>query len=323
MNQIPIGPILLLLAGFGTLFVLLTYVFMNRSRRPKNASPETQTESGVMSTVTSRPGTGDLPDLDSLLGIDTNAVPARKSTFSVRLQDGGTVEAAEVLVIMRDITTGDLIVEMNGKAYRDLKRIASDDPELQRRYTNTLRDLSSKSALVAKDIAFGEAPASSVSQEEPATSSDAPPDFESGDAPMPDLHSLTGMSPAAATYNPPAHTSNPLPPGSLPGDLPSFKLPDASPIEAKRGLLGGVRGPKKQEFQPVPEINIAAAIEAYLQHKIVNTPEWKGRNIHVHPANDGVRIQVDTMYYEAVGEVEDPIVREFLAATIQEWQERH
>jgi hypothetical protein len=76
-------------------------------------------------------------------------------------------------------------------------------------------------------------------------------------------------------------------------------------------------------MRSIPELDIAGAIETYLQHKLAQTPEYAGRKIHVHSApGGGVRIQVDESFYDAVGDVTDAGVREFLSATIQEWQDR-
>jgi hypothetical protein len=99
--------------------------------------------------------------------------------------------------------------------------------------------------------------------------------------------------------------------GEMPGDLPSFKLDDHRPP------------PKGGKSQPIPELNIAGAIEAYLQHKLKFMDEFANRVIHVHSApGGGVRIQVDNSFYDAVGDVADEKVRAFLSATIQEWQNR-
>jgi hypothetical protein len=104
--------------------------------------------------------------------------------------------------------------------------------------------------------------------------------------------------------------------GKLPGDLPSFKLDDNPMPKLKRG--------QRNDLPPVPEINIAGAIEAYLQHKISLTPDYAGRSIHIYPASGGgVSIEVDGKYFEAVSDVSDPVVREFLSDTISEWQDRH
>jgi hypothetical protein len=101
----------------------------------------------------------------------------------------------------------------------------------------------------------------------------------------------------------------------LPGDLPKFKMPDTPPQPPKRG--------RKPVAEPIPEINIAGAIEAFLQHKLAFTPEYSTRSIHVRPASHGgVHIEVDNKLYDSVGDVEDAAVREFLTATIAEWQSR-
>jgi len=102
----------------------------------------------------------------------------------------------------------------------------------------------------------------------------------------------------------------------MPGDLPSFKLDDNPYERPKRG--------QKKEVKPVPELNIAGAIEAYLQYKISHTPDFQGRNIHIYPSPDGgVSIEAEGRYYDAVGDIEDTEVREFIANAIQEWQDRH
>ena len=102
----------------------------------------------------------------------------------------------------------------------------------------------------------------------------------------------------------------------MPGDLPSFKLDDNPYERPKRG--------QKKEVKPVPELNIAGAIEAYLQYKLHNTPEYAGHSIHIYPSPDGgVSIEVDGRYYDAVGDIPDTEVREFIAGAIQEWQDRH
>ena len=69
-------------------------------------------------------------------------------------------------------------------------------------------------------------------------------------------------------------------------------------------------------------LDLATAIETYLQHKLKHTPEYAEREIHVRSApGGGVLIQVDAQFYEAVSDVEDDPIRQFLMATIQEWQE--
>lgn len=109
---------------------------------------------------------------------------------------------------------------------------------------------------------------------------------------------------------PPVSGSEPVP-----GDLPKFKMPEGPPVKPKRG--------QRPVAEPIPEINIAGAIEAFLQHKLMSMPEYQTRNIHVRPApNGGVKIEVGDKFYDSVSDVEDADVRQLLTATIEEWQAR-
>ncbi len=125
-------------------------------------------------------------------------------------------------------------------------------------------------------------------------------------------------TPKAATAEVPAEASDAMPTFAadepIPGDLPKFKLPD-KPVKPKRG--------QRPVAEPIPEINIAAAIESFLQHKLTHSSEYAERSIHVRPAlHGGVTIEVDGTFYETVGEVADEEVRDYLTATIAEWQAR-
>jgi hypothetical protein len=105
-----------------------------------------------------------------------------------------------------------------------------------------------------------------------------------------------------------------MPGAPAPGDLPKFKMPDIMEKPSR-----GRKGPA----EPIPEINIAGAIEEYLQYRLTTTPQFAGRYIHVRPAaTEGLHIEVDDKSYETVGEVEDAAVRTFLQETIEEWQSR-
>jgi hypothetical protein len=125
-----------------------------------------------------------------------------------------------------------------------------------------------------------------------------------------------GPPPQAAPQSsvaPPSPTGT----GAMPGDLPRYS-------ELKDEIVSrGAFRPHKTERAAVPELNIPAAIEAYLQYSKSFTPEFAQRSIHVLPAiGGGVRIEVDGTYYDGVNDVADADVRAFLQATIQEWQKR-
>jgi hypothetical protein len=223
----------------------------------------------------------DMPDLDALLRGDPAPSPPRASrggSQTVELSDGGSAEAIELISVMRDITAGGLIVQMNGKTYR----ITGDmsDGEFRQKMMSILKELAQS--------AGSSAPAPSVA-----------------DAPRPSL-----------TNTPTPTLTSPPPPASAAFDLPKFST-ESSPTPMTRREL------KQAANAPVPEINIAGAIEAFLQHKLATTGAFAGRSLHVKPASDGgIRIQVDNTYYETVDEIIEDDVKAFLQTTIAEWQSR-
>jgi hypothetical protein len=131
---------------------------------------------------------------------------------------------------------------------------------------------------------------------------------------LPDLDDLSSL-PQAAPAPAPARSEPARAAIPLPGDLPR---PGAAQIRS-----GGFLRAARIEVEPAQEINIAAAIETYLQHKLWEERAFPGRAIHVHSApGGGVMIQVDDLYYDSVGDVDDAEVRAYLAAAIQEWGDR-
>lgn len=240
----------------------------------------------------------DLPDLDDLLKPAPLTRPTG-GTFRVRLAEGGETEVAEVFTVLRDLSDGGLIVQIGDKAYRH--PVSSADAEFRRRFETALRDLTPS------------APVSAASSESatPTESKAVPP------APPPAVQVPVHPAQAAPPRSPTPDLAMPdLPDIPLPGDLPKFRMPEK--IEPPK------RGRIKPDRTPVPEINIAAAIESFLQHKLSMTGDFAGRSIHVSqsPLHGGVLIEVDGTFFEAVADITDDAVREYIAATIQEWQDR-
>jgi hypothetical protein len=245
----------------------------------------------------------DMPDFAALVTPPVMAAPAvpapRKGTFTVTPADGPATEAVEVLTVLRDVADGRLLVQMGEKILLNPAKDAAFNVRLQK----VLRDLLPAAPLPVKS---NSAPAASVPQPAPVVE---PPIalVEDEPLPMPDdlLAPISTPRPAA-----PANRVN------APGVLPSFKLDDVELEKPRRG--------KKYTPKPVPELNIAGAIETFIQFKRANLGLFPGRSIHIHSAADGgVSIEVDGQYYDSVGEVSDTTVREFLAASIAEWQEQH
>ncbi len=226
---------------------------------------------------------------------------ARKGTVTVIPKDGGSTEAVEVLTLLRDVVDGKLIVQMGEKTYHNV----NSDAEFKERFGKLMREVGQ---MIGKT-----APAVSI----PSKAATPTPPVEPESDPLPSVGDLMQSNePTFLAPKKPSVAQSFTAGGKLPGDLPSFKLEDNPMQKLKRG--------QKVDLPPVPEINIAGAIEAYLQHKISVTPDYAGRSIHIYPApGGGVSIEVDGKYFEAVSDVSDPTVREFLSDTISEWQDRH
>ena len=321
-----LGPIIALCVLGFVLAVVMVFIVRARTGRTAEEKKRRTQPAYVPAAAPARPQVGptnldQLPDLDLLVDDPappptTNVQPAsaaptrtaKTGMFSVNVNDGSSAQAVEVVTILRDVVDGGLIIQMGDKTYRDL----GNDDTFRHSFLKIMRELS---PIVTQS------PQPADKQEVAAQERAEAPDTQTDEvADMPDVRDL--LEESAAT--PPA-TSRPAPPpvigGQMPGDLPNFTLEEEpQTIKTKGGLLGRT----KTEFIPVPELDIAGAIEAYLQHKLQTTTDFAGRSIHVHPAEDGgVAIEVDGTHYEAVGDVTDDAVRNFLSTTIQEWQQRH
>ena len=211
----------------------------------------------------------------------------------MKLNTGDIIQSEEIVSVLRDPRDGHLVVYIDEVGYRSLV----DSPDVKSRFVNIMKELSN---VVTQPDDSDLSETETINIEESIES-------EPAQTPQPD--------PIIKTAPPPPINKE----GAMPGDLPSFKLDDAEAKPVKKGRFGRVQ----MDYQPVPELDIASAIEAYLQHKLQHSPDYQGRNIHVHSSpTGGVLIQVDNQHYEAVSDVEDPEIRAFLSATIQEWQDR-
>jgi hypothetical protein len=334
-TQLP-SVFIFIFCGSGVVLLGVIGYLIAYRRQKANAAPSPS--AGQPATLS------DLPDLDSLLDAPVGGAPivaqsappppvqvppppapkARAGTFSVTLADGARVEAAEVLSVLRDVADGGLIVQIGDKAYRH--PVTGADEAFTRRYANAIRDLtagstpratlpvSSAPAVSPPPAVIPTPPPPNPAVGQPAYADDLPEiDLE---LPEPDLFDLPpptfAPKPVSGT---PRATTEIMPTAPLPGDLPKFRMPER--VEPpKRGRRNA------PDRTPVPEINIAAAIEAYLQHKLVMSP-LAHRSLHVRSApGGGVVIEVDGVFYDSVGEVADSEARAFIAAAIEEWQSR-
>ncbi len=314
LRQMPLGPVITFCASGILMVIALVAIIQARARKARETQ-QAQAPS-YYTAPTADSDMADLPDLDMLtttmptpaapVAVETAPPrPVRKGMYTVKLTDGSSTDAVEVMTILRDVVDGGLMVQMGDKIFRSL---AGDDTQ-KNNFLKIMREV----AVIVK--APGNAPAV-MSQPEPESEPEAlQPDEPEESNSLRDLVDPPQEPAQPATRNP----APLLPSTPLPGDLPKFKL---DPLPAKKP--GGILRRGKLEFEPVPELNIAGAIETYLQHKLQFTPEYAGRSIHVHAApGGGVSIEVDGKFFEAVGDVDDLAVRQFLQATIQEWQQRN
>ena len=208
--------------------------------------------------------------------------------LTIQLSDGTRTQAIEAMSILRDERDGRLIVQMSDTGYRTL------------RHNKTVRKAFAR---LMKELAQSVKQADDLSDTPPA--SDTP-----AQAPTP---------PPAQPANPQASPQRDAADDALPGDLPEYRLSEME-TNYKRNRYGQL---EVKEVQKVEEVNIADAIEAYLQHKISQTPHFQKRGIHVRPALIGVTIEADGQTYDSVDAVDDEDVKTFLKETIAEWQERN
>ncbi len=81
-------------------------------------------------------------------------------------------------------------------------------------------------------------------------------------------------------------------------------------------------GQTPEPIEARPVLSIAEQIEALLQERLVDHPDFSQRAIHVSPSlHGGVKIEVDGKSYEGVGDVEDEAVRNFLIDIVREWEQ--
>jgi hypothetical protein len=258
----------------------------------------------------------DLPDLDLLVTVEkpkpqpaTGPREIRPEPQKLKLNTGRLTNAKELMTVLRDENDGRLVVQIGALGYRTLL----DSAEAKKEFTRLMKELSGV-IMTADD-------------DEPVV-----PDFLTEDAaeddqpPVPTVGLLAKANkintPAPAPEPVPVKRTAPPPPpkdGAMPGQLPSYRFDD-NPAKIEVNRSGFV---KKVDFVPPPEADIPGAIEAYLQYKIQYEPEYQGREIHVRRApGGGVRIQVGASFYEAVDDVTDPHVKQFIKDAISEWQEQ-
>jgi hypothetical protein len=287
-SQLPPALVANIIGVFVLLAVLILYFGLVRpaikERRRKSQSEAPGFGLSQNSTVLSQTeaGRGDIEEPD--FALLTALEPRRLGMTHVARQDGSQTDAQELLLLMRDEASGRLLLLLSGAALEQFS--AADDPQ-RARFTSLMQEFAAQTGMVAMP-----APADRPT---PPPASD--PDFRPTPPPV-----------------------APRPISTAP--MGNFDLPKYREME-DTVKPGGFGRRSKVEHQPVPELNIAGAIESFLQHKLSITGGLPGHHVHVKAApNGGVRIEVDGRSFEAVSDVSDPEIRQYLQDTIAEWQAR-
>lgn len=251
------------------------------------------------------PDTAELPDLDQLLSFSDEPVSRitkqsevthsfGQQVYQMTLDTGQEVAAKELIRILKNRDDDRYIVQMASGVYQSFV----NKREVKQEFAAVMKDLQ-------ESVSQADAPVTESSVIEPEFARE--PEVK-----KPSSVTLKDLAETPMIPKPQYGDTE------IPGDLPSYKLDDISPTREK-GLLGRT----KVVYEDLPELNLAKAIEAYLQFRLHQTDLFAGRHIHIHPSNEGgIKIQVDKDYYEMVHDVEDEQVKNFIQQCIQEWQER-
>jgi len=110
-QQLPVGIILMFCGSCILLVIAIAYIVRTRSLKAQAAVPAVAgMGGGIAASMGYDSGSSDLPDLDSFGSSDLfkTAAPVRSSggAYTVQLAEGETVEAVEVLTILRDVAEG-------------------------------------------------------------------------------------------------------------------------------------------------------------------------------------------------------------------------
>lgn len=284
-RQLP--PILIVMfCGSSIALVAVLAVLINtRGKRARAVEPASAAVSASSFSPASfdLPDAGDLPDLDELVQVESPARPARPVIHGAMTLRTSAGETVDVVEVMSILRD----TEEGGLLIKIGDQLYRNPPALAD------AEFKRRFNATVRDLyeSIGDTSLNKKATGETVAADSTPP------------------------ANEPIRPAPTIPLGTtMPGDLPKFKMPDSFE-KPKRG--------RKAPKEAIPEINIAEAIEEFLQFKLSSAPQFAGRAIHVRPATGGgLRIDVDSRSYETVGDVDDPEVRAFLQSIIEEWQSR-
>ncbi len=131
------------------------------------------------------------------------------------------------------------------------------------------------------------------------------------------LEALSGLQELAGLKLPAAMPPAPL--ALAHSDIPPAgqSKPNVEPAVAAALQAGSSSSPA----HPAPPNSMLDQIEKILQRNLMRQSDLSNRKIHVGAARDGsLLIEVDQQFYQAVGDVPEPAVRDIIQVSIQEWE---
>ncbi len=210
----------------------------------------------------------------------------------------------QIMRVLRDEDTGAIVVEVEGRRYRQLVEIG--DGRIGNQVLEAIADL----IKFTGGIVRGQWAAASVTPVVPTR--ERPPEPQVVEP---------ASSPRAVAMEPPGSDEEEAFLRRLrEGDLQLSKTP---PSKARPGIMSFAQ---RQKPQVAAEGTGAGGtfideIDAILQRMIRTAPTPLGKEVHVRTGPDGdLQIQVGGQYFSRSDEVPDPAIRNLIKAAVKEWE---
>jgi hypothetical protein len=223
----------------------------------------------------------------------------------------------EVVRLLRDRVTGALIVQVEGEKYRRLGEIKNG--QVGRQVLRAAADLVRFTEVIQSQGHVRTASQSSHPATEPSA------------VVLPPAPSTPTLQAAPALETEPPVPRTPAPPAvereflqslmqqGQPKEEENKKL-SISPIEFFRRGFAARRSAGMQSLVPSTR-SFVEEIEDILQRFIRTYPSFVGKEVHVGTGpGGGIRIQVESEFYDAPDKIPDPEIRGLIKAAIQEWE---
>lgn len=225
-----------------------------------------------------------------------DSLPSQETTFPAMSRPDSTPPLStrqELLRVLVDRTSGDIVVEVDGQQYEHISQV-KERAMGQRILEVVSLLLKFTGGMIATTGGFKTLP--------------VPPARLTGLPPQPQV-----------TATPTPGPDMPAPEVNLSERLGQSNQPQEAPTEGRRGLLGRLTQP--ETIPETPGFNLADEIDTILQQKLVATGERT--RVKIDTGLDGrLRIQVQGKFFHAVDEVEPPHIKALIQDAVKEWERR-